>query len=357
MGTPAAFGVSLGDIVADDPGLFRDVSLVTGQIGVPWYYVFGNHDYNRAATEDRYCDETFERYFGPSTYAFEHGKAVFIVLRNSIRKPEGGDVKRFREEDLAFVRNYLRFVPEDRLVVLMMHVPVMGCENAQELYKLIEDRPHSLSISGHTHELAHVFLDAGAGWNGMAPHHHFIAPTACGSWWCGQFDEVGIPHATMNDGGPNGYVFLDIDGANYALRFKAARRPAEYQMNIYTPDEVPAAQTGETEVLVNVFAGSAKSVVEMQLGQDAPWIPLAQTRTIDPECLRMSELSPYLDQEVLGKKLDTVFGWKMDRPSKTRHMWTGHFPENLTVGTHTLTVRTIDMFDRTYTARRIIRVR
>jgi hypothetical protein len=47
IGTTAVFGVTLGDIVADDPALFEEVSQSIAQIGIPWNYVFGNHDHNR----------------------------------------------------------------------------------------------------------------------------------------------------------------------------------------------------------------------------------------------------------------------------------------------------------------------
>jgi len=113
----------------------------------------------------------------------------------------------------------------------------------------------------------------------------------------------------------------------------------------------------ETAVLVNVFAGSARSVVEMRVGAGGAWLPMTQTEVIDPECLRMHEQSPFLDMDAGGKKLDTVFGWKMDYPSESRHMWTANLPAELSAGTHTLTVRTTDMFGKTHTAHRIFRVR
>jgi hypothetical protein len=81
------------------------------------------------------------------------------------------------------------------------------------------------------------------------------------------------------------------------------------------------------------------------------------TEVIDPQCLRMHELSPLLDLESDGKKLDTQFGWKMDYPSKSRHMWKAALPADLPTGTNTLTVRTTDQFGHTYEAKRVFRVR
>ena len=195
------------------------------------------------------------------------------------------------------------------------------------------------------------------GWKGPEPHHLFVAATVSGSWWCGSFDERGIPHATMNDGAPNGYSILTFDGPKYSIEFKAASRSADYQMNIYLADDVSRSALTETEVLTNIFAGSKRSTVEMRVGAEGSWLPMEYTEVIDPECLRMHEQSPYLDMESDGRKLDTVFGWKMDYPSKSRHMWKATLPEDLTTGTHTLTVRTTDQFGKTHEGKRVFRVR
>lgn len=71
----------------------------------------------------------------------------------------------------------------------------------------------------------------------------------------------------------------------------------------------------------------------------------------------MHELSPFLDETVLGQPLDEVLGWKMDYPSKTRHMWEAKLPAHLEPDTHLVTVRTIDMFGNPWTGHRIFRVR
>lgn len=358
IGTDAIFGVSLGDIVADDPALFSEISESIAQIGIPWYNVFGNHDNNGTATEHKYSDDSFERHFGPSTYAFEYGQVAFIPLNNIYFPPgEKGYKASFTDQQVAFVKNYLAHVPREKLVVLMMHVPIARCGKRDEMLALLTDRPNTLTVAAHVHEQFHVFMDESMGWKGPEPHHLFVAATVSGSWWCGSLDERGIPHATMNDGAPNGYSILTFDGPRYAIEFKAASRPADYQMNIYLADDVAQPDLANTEVLANIFAGSKRSTVEMKLGSEGPWRPMEYTEVIDPQCLRMHEQSPLLDLESNGEKLDTQFGWKMDYPSKSRHMWKATLPADLPTGTHTLTVRTTDQFGHTYEAKRIFRVR
>jgi hypothetical protein len=319
--------------------------------------VFGNHDNNRGASENRYADETFERYFGPSTYAYEYGEVVFISLNNIFFKPEGGYKPHFLDEQLDFVRNYLEHVPEEKLIVLMMHAPIVACDNRREMFEILEKRPHTLSIAAHTHTQAHLLLDESMDWQGATPHHHFINGTVSGSWWCGLKDELGIPHATMNDGTPNGYAIITFEGNTYDIRYKAARRPADYQMNIYLPDDIEQSLVDTTTLLVNIFSGSSRSTVSMQFDKQDEWYPLQPATTVDPQGLRMHELSPFLDETVLGQPLDEILGWKMDYPSKTRHMWEAKLPAHLEPGTHLVTVRTTDMFGYTWTGYRIFRIR
>ncbi len=349
IGSNAAFGISLGDMVADDPALFSELSQGIAQIGIPWHNVFGNHDFNRGVQDNLYSDETFERFFGPSTYAFEYGNVAFINFKNLVFNGEGKYRIRFTDDQLSFVESYLKQVPQEKLVVLLMHAPIVDCANRRDMYALIQDRPHTLSLAGHTHELAHIFIDRHMGWRGDKPHHLYVNGTVCGSWWCGNIDERGIPHATMNDGVPNGYAFVDFDGADYKITWKAARRPADYQMHIYLPDDIPQKRIDTTELLVNVFCGSDRSTVEMCIDQEGGWIPLQQTRTTDPECERMNKLNKYRNEN--------VFGYNMDEAHDTTHIWKGSLPSSLTPGSHHVSVRTTDMFGQCWTAHRVFRVR
>lgn len=355
IGSKAAFGVSLGDIVADDPELMDDVAAGIAQIGIPWYNIFGNHDNDRQAKTNDERDKTFEYFFGPSTYAFEYGEVSFIGLNNIFFKPDGKYISHFTPDQLAFVENYLRFVPEKKRIVLMMHSPIVACDNREAMFRLLEKRKNTFSISGHVHEQINLFVDDKMGWKGNEPHHHLINATVCGSWWCGLKDETGIPHATMNDGAPNGYSIITFDGNQYTVRFKAARRPVDYQMNIYLPDNLTQAVADTTRVLVNVFAGSEKSLVEMQVDK-GEWIKMTNFKTIDPEILRMHQLTPFLNEKVNGQPLDEILGYNMDYPSVSHHIWKAGFPKGIKHGTHKLTVRTTDMYKQTYYAHRIFNI-
>jgi hypothetical protein len=77
----------------------------------------------------------------------------------------------------------------------------------------------------------------------------------------------------------------------------------------------------------------------------------------DPYNEWMYGLSPFLEGEMAdGRKVDEALGYKMDDPRNSSHIWTASLPADLKVGTHHVLVRTIDMFGREWTGKRIFRV-
>ena len=355
VGTDALFGVTLGDLVGDDPSLFESLARTVGLIGVPWYNVPGNHDMNYDCPDDSCSTETFQRVFGPPYYSFDFGPVHFIVLDDVIWEGPGEKNERghyrpgLGEEQLEFVRNDLALVPKGQLVVLMMHIPIVeDNEDKAELFGILEKHPHTLSLSAHWHTQRHYFLTPADGWHGAQPHHHLVNVTACGSWWTGAPDEYGLPHTTMRDGAPNGYSIITFRGNEYSIEYKAARRPADDQMSIYAPEEVAAADAGDTEVLVNVFAGSERSRVAMRLGDAGRWVSMEHLMQEDPYYVLLKEAEAG-EKPPSGKTLPKV--------RESPHIWRAKLPFNPPAGTHLIHVRTTDMFGQTYTGRRVIRVK
>lgn len=353
VGVDAAFGVTLGDLVFNDLSLYPSHNRTIALIGIPWYNVLGNHDLNFDSPDDAHSDETFERVFGPSYYSFDYGPVHFVVLDDVIwTGPKGNEKGAYTgglgEKQLEFLRRDLALVPKNQLVVLGMHIPLNGVAEKEQVFRLLEDRPFSLSLSAHTHFQEHRFFTSKEGWRGSEPHHHIVHVTVCGSWWRGAPDERGVPHATMSDGAPNGHSIITFDGTRYAVEYKAARRPADYQMAIHAPEEIEAARAGETEVLVNVFAGSERSVVEMRLGENGSWQKMERVTRPDPDFLAM---------KALEESPAPPPGLKLPKPHETPHLWRALFPANPPAGTHLLHVRTTDMFGQTYADRRVVRIR
>ncbi len=352
IGTDASFGVSLGDVMFDNLSLYDSLNGSVALIGIPWYNVLGNHDINYDAPNDELSDETWERVYGPAYYSFDHGQAHFVVLddvRWSGRTPTdpGKYTAALGPKQLQWLKNDLALVPDKKLIVLMMHIPLTGVEDRQEVYRLIEKRPFTLSVSGHTHYQEHKLITSADGWRGPKPHHHVINVTVSGSWWSGAPDERGIPHTTMRCGAPNGYSIFTFDGNQYSLEFKASGRSRDYQMNIYAPESIEAHQAPSVEVLANVFGGSEKSKVEMRF-DGGEWSTMEKVAKFDPAFLAM-KVAEASSTPPPGRKLPAVI------PSP--HLWRGSLPRRPALGVRRIEVRTTDMFGQSYQASRAITVR
>lgn len=353
MGSEAAFGVTLGDILFDDLSLFNSMNRTVAMVGIPWYNVIGNHDINYDAPNDRLSDETYEATYGPNYYSFNYGPTHFIVLDDvdwGGRKPAGSGkyTAGLDADQLAFVKNDLARVPEDRLVVLMMHIPLIDIGNRGELYRLIEKRPYTLSISGHTHWQSHEYIGKEDGWKGAKPHHHIINVTVCGTWWSGAKDETGIPHTMMRDGAPNGYSILRFDGHEATFSFKAARFPKHYQMNVHAPEEIPSEGEANRVLHVNVFAGAPDTVVRFRTSPAEPWVVLEKVLEHDPLYVEIR------DREMAQEKPP---GRPLNAPVASRHLWKGDIPKGLQPGAHVLFIEARLADGRVFQDRRVIRVR
>lgn len=343
VGIPAAFGITLGDLVSNQLDLYNGYNDGVGRVGIPFYNVIGNHDLNFDAPDDRDCDETFHRVFGPNYYSWNHGRVHFVTL-DSVEWL--GDHYRggFGERQLRWLANDLAHVPADRLIVLCLHIPIVtvsgrDCHDRQKLFDVLADRPRVLALAGHEHLHAHTFFDAADGWHGAGTFHQIICATASGSWWSGPKDIRGIPVADCRDGTPNGYNIITFTGHDYVTEFKPAGLDPAQRMRIYPPGSTGIDDLARRRLLVNVFDGSDRCRVEYSL-DGAPFVPMPQVAEPDP-----------LAAALLAGVLDSGKPWA--RPVVSTHLWGVELPQALPRGTHVVTIRVKDHFGRTYEQSRI----
>lgn len=366
IGIDAAFGITLGDIVYDDLSIHKEINEVVSQIGIPWRHIIGNHDIDYSADSNWDVRGNYMQTYGPSWYAFEWGGTHFVAaddIRWIVETNSEGEEERYYQTGLGdaqlkFIENFLDEVPDDELVVFMMHIPwVHSTEWADEserdqLFKLLASHPNAISLAAHTHRHYHDFIDKESGWQGDQPHHLVSMGAVCGSWWTGAPDEYGIPHTMMQDGTPTGYAFLDIKGTDWKLRYKAARRPANFQMHISAPDEVSLSDPIRTDVFANVFNALPNARVEMRVSRSADnfvteWQQMVPDKEADPV---------YKAMKASEDKLEAVSWLRTgDANPNARHLWRTSLPQMLEPGTYTISVRAEDEWYQ-YEGKRIIRV-
>ncbi len=428
-----------GDVMGDDLSLYPRFKEIIALGRVPQYFVPGNHDLDFDAESDAHSLDTFRAEWGPEYYSFDIGQVHFVVLDN-VRYPCNGvddhpfcDLARaptyngvISERQLTWLENNLAQVPEDRLIVINTHIPLVTFANADAqkhqtdnfaaLAEIIGDRP-ALGLSGHTHTTEQILPGeefAGFAENtgvGPQPFHQIVTGALSGSWWAGDLNDAGIPHATQRLGSPRGYYILEFDGAAYVDTYRTFDAGPEAQMHAsfntprfrdwarklfayadaYNPpqDVIPpvsvndlgdpnllsrADLAGGSWVVVNVWNGSRDSRVSVAINDQAA---IQARRTQDGAGEAPSAGPEFADPHALAKQASqgrvTVksFGeggagyqtwkgvewiastaqpfqaWMLTRGSN--HLWRADLPANLPAGVHTLTVTTTDRYGRSFT--------
>jgi len=352
-----AFGAALGDLVGDRPDFFPLYKEAVGNIGVPWFQVMGNHDMNFDVDKDELSDESFTANFGPATYAFNYGNAHFIVLEN-ILYPDPRDGQGYwgglRSDQLKFVENNLKLVPKDKLVVLLMHIPLFE-ENGdsfrdadrEKLLELLSPFAHTFSMSAHTHYMKQTFFGKEDGYNQPKAHHHYNVGTPSGDWYSGKIQSDGTPESTMRDGSPKGYLFLDINNTDFKVRYKAAGKPADYQMEIFAPKVLAKGVRTSSSIVVNFFTGAPDNSVKYRI-DGGEWKNMTQMESYDPTyLLKVYEWDT--TEEVMP-------GRRPSNPALTDHLWRAPISSNLEVGEHTIEVEATDIFGQVHRGSRVFKV-
>lgn len=368
------FGITMGDIVGDNLNLFNPLNRVISKIGIPWYYVLGNHDMNFDAESDELSDETYERVYGPPTYAFIYGDVHFIVIDDVIHFRDG-DKARYvgglREDQLKFIENYLKTVPKDKLIVLNMHIPFalrgdwFRTDDQKKLFSLLKDFPNTLSISAHSHTQNNgYFHKDSTDWLGEVPHHHYNAGTTSGSWWSGMRNENNIPHTMMRDGTPNGYAFITFSGSKYIIDWKVAGSSEEHRMNIHIPRGLTEATLDSAKVVVNYFMGCEQTVVEHRIKNYSDWQPMIKKSMIDPFYEELTTRWEFMKKYELYEKWknDSDFsekpfpGKNIPKKQKSSHIWVADLDKNLNPGEYVIEVRVKDRYGRTFNDYQLFRI-
>ena len=369
----ARFAIALGDLVGDDLDLFTPYNEANALMGLPVYNVFGNHDMNFMAENDADSDDTFQRVFGPTTYAFQYGPVHFVILENVLWRgfdglrddgfPRTGNYTgHLREDQLEFVRNLTRTIPNDELIVLAMHIPLYDPSTEQhstpqheELMAILSEHPSTVSFSAHTHRLWAKTLGPGQGYTarGTPYHLHYNAGAACGSWWRGPIGEDGFPFATMTDGTPNGYMIARFDGNDYTLRWKVAGEDPRHQMHFNLPERMTAEEFEGFFIVANVYMGTPEGVTRVRVIDSAgeqvvPWRQMDHGAGIDPvyQALYDRDQAEGLSPE----------GRSLREPREATHLYGTTLGVELLPGTYRVEAEFTDMFGQVHHGSRVVRI-
>lgn len=338
-----AFGLTLGDVTYDRPDLYRTIDAAVDELRLPWFTVNGNHDLQLGIAGDG-AVSAYEDTFGPSTYAFHWGPALFVGL-NDVRH-EGGP--RYHggllPDQWQFLEGLLAATPAATPVVVYFHIPLFAADPFSEpafpvaerarLFGLLRRFPTVLILSGHTHTQRRVIYTAADGWKGASPLLEDNVAAACGGFWGGPVDAAGVPVSTMSDGTPPGYTILHVSPSSLTATYH--RRPdlgpdsaSDSRMSLHVPKVVAPGQ-GYVTFYANDYDGGPDTAVRARVDEGG-WLPLRRAYAWDP-----TYATAYLAQDIASVPSKTP---RLPDPTLCFHLWRGFLPAGLAVGSHRLEVQ------------------
>ena len=358
-GIPADFYLALGDIAYDNPETYPPYLQAVSVLNIPQYNVLGNHDVNYRAKDDNESAETFKRVFGPADFSFTYAKTHFIILDDvhyfgwdSLNNKRGRYKGFLSESQLQWLANDLRFVPDDHLIVIAVHIPffsplykgpAVNVTNRDKLFKLLQKRRHLLFLSGHMHFTEHFFMPDSAGWQGAAKLYRMNLGAGCGAWWSGPKDERDIPVSYCLDGTPNGFYRFSFFGNQFDYRFYPANLPQDFQIHIVSPPDT-VNQPDSVYIIANVFNADPQARVTAKLDSGEPF-PM----------IRFEGKDPFIEK-YLQKYRSDFPGW-INSAAKTHHLWKALLKEKVKPGAHIIEIKAADWLGHIYRGSKVFIVR
>jgi C terminal of Calcineurin-like phosphoesterase/N terminal of Calcineurin-like phosphoesterase/Calcineurin-like phosphoesterase len=373
----------IGDVVGDDLSLYPRTRELVGMLNGPARFLPGNHDLDFDAPSSEHSFDTFRAELGPEYYSYDVGKAHVVAL-NTVEYPtaSGGYNGALDDRQLAWLRNDIAQVPDDRLIVLAAHIPLLDyadqgsakhqVDQVREIYEILEGRD-AVAVGGHTHSIENLREDDSLkGWSELfgtegLPFTHLTAGAISGDWYSGRTLPEGYPTAVQRDGGLPGVLTLDIRGTQFRERFTVRGEDPSHQMTLglntpryrawyakYHDDRGSGPEltrprvvsradlSGDTWLTSNVFMGSTGSTVEVSLDGGRP-VEAERTQPMEGEGQRVG--AEWSDPVAVQEQIPHG-GSLADR---TMHLWRLELPRDLAAGRHTATVTATDVYGRTFT--------
>ena len=254
--------MTLGDLVHDKMGLYDEYKTSVKNTGAVFFQCLGNHDldkqyqdlHNMAVGTPVYAEMVYNRYFGPTDYSFNIGRAHIVTMKSMNYVGNRKYQESMTGDQIAWLKKDLSYVPKGSLVILNMHTPAWNrvttdgnLRNADELAEVLKG--YNVHVfNGHTHYFENSEVTP-------TLYEHNIG-AACGAWWAGW---------TNRCGAHNGYMVVDVDGDQLKWHYKGTRRDFAYQFKLYNKGEFG---TQSSFVVANVWDwDSACRVVWYQDGK------------------------------------------------------------------------------------------
>ena len=253
------FAINLGDLVFNDMSKLDDYVDLVADSEIPMFHVIGNHDHDQTTFQETALGTMhFEEYLTPTYYSFNIGKMHYVIV-NSIsfaRKVHKEKYKCGLEySEYKWLERDLKFVPKDHTIVICGHAQLFRQFGGKGRDK---DSKKNLSYARYSKLLAQY--DRVYSWSG---HYHYnfgydyANSTEEAHKPLKNINSICVARATgglhcnrdlNNDGTPNGYMVMEVDGDKVEWYYKSIGHDRDYQMHVYAPH-----RTGGELVKVNIW--------------------------------------------------------------------------------------------------------
>ncbi len=253
------FAINLGDLVFNDMSKLYDYVDVVSDSNIPMFHAIGNHDHDQTThLETKLGIMHFEEYLTPSYYSFNVGNIHYVIVNDISfsRKNYKSKYKLGLEYwHYKWLERDLQFVPKDHTIVICGHAQLFrtfggkgkDVDSKKHLSyarysKLLSQYARVYSWSGHYHyNFGYDYA------NSTAEAHEplknitsICVARTCGGLHCNR--------DLYNDGTPNGYMVMEVDGDNVEWYYKSIGHERDYQIHVYAPH-----RTGGELVKANIW--------------------------------------------------------------------------------------------------------
>ena len=335
------FAINLGDLVYNWMAGYDDYMDISTTTTYPMCHVIGNHDYDQAnILEGKLGTPYFEEYISPTYYSFTIGKVHYVMV-NSIEYSREDAKKHYKsgldDTQMQWLEEDLKYIPNDYSIVICGHAQLFKKKGSSPrgshgMYNVNYERytaalkpfKRVYSWSGHYHTNNGYSYAGNDKFPGME-HVEAITVARC----------VGALRSNMemdNDGTPNGYMVMTVDGDKFEWWYKTIGKNRDYQMRAYSP-----TRTGDGYVKVNIWNYSPSYWSEIEWWENGKKVAtFEKSPEEDPDYV-----------ELHATKLTHLKGTaaKYAKPSKSDYIYRIKPSEGVTSGE----IRVTDNFGVTYT--------
>ena len=237
------FAINLGDLVYNWMAGYDDYMDISASAKYPIFNVIGNHDYDQATLfETKLGTPFFEEYVSPTYYSFNIGKTHYVLVNSIIYSRDNYKdhySAGLEDEQMRWLEEDLKFVPKDHTIVICGHAQLFhrhgtsdysyGKEHANyaRYAELLSQYKRVYSWSGHYHD------NFGFDYAGKEGYENLANVTSVTVARCN--GALRSNKELNNDGTPNGYMVMNVEGNNFEWYYKAVGKERDHQMRVYSP--------------------------------------------------------------------------------------------------------------------------